>query len=685
MKTPKRYLITSALPYANGPLHIGHLAGAYINADVYARFLRTKGNDVAFICGSDENGAAITIRAKKDGKTPQEIVDKYHEIIKKAFEDFGISFDIYHRTSSELHHETAQEFFTNLNDHQKFILKESEQFFDIEAQQFLADRYIIGTCPNCGSDKAYGDQCENCGTSLSPTELINPKSTLSDGELELRTTTHWYFPLNEYESWLSEWILDEHSNDWKKNVLGQCKSWLNAGLQPRAMTRDLDWGVKVPVENAEGKVLYVWLDAPIGYISATKQWAQNSGKNWEDYWKDEETQLVHFIGKDNIVFHSIIFPSLLKAHGDYILPTNVPANEFMNLEGDKISTSRNWAIWLHEYLEDLPNREDELRYVLLANMPETKDSEFTWVDYQERVNNELVANLGNFVNRVFVLTNKYFNGNLQTLNESLLTDRDRNTIADLAGFKGKIDAELNTFHFREALAVLMDISRLGNQYLAEREPWKLIKNNETEAANVLHIALQIVGNLAIAMQPFLPHKAATLKNILQLEYLSWSDIGVMFLPDNQQIGQAELLFSKVEDEVIEQQIEKLKKNKEEKQQQTMSKEVIPYKENIDFGDFAKIDLRIGTILTAEKVEKTDKLLVFEVDMGDHKRTIISGVAQHYDPAVCVGKQVVVVANLAPKKIRGIESQGMILFAEDAQGRLRFINPEEAMQDGSTVA
>lgn len=681
----KRYLVTSALPYANGPLHIGHLAGAYLNADVYVRFLRAKGEDVAFICGSDEHGAAITIRAKKDGVQPQEVVDRYHEIIKNAFADFGIAFDIYHRTSAELHKETAQEFFKVLNDKNKFIQQESEQFYDPKAEQFLADRYIMGTCPNCGHEDAYGDQCENCGSTLSPRELIDPKSTLSDADLELRKTTHWYFPLNDYEQWLQEWIVGEHGNDWKKNVVGQCKSWLNAGLQPRAMTRDLDWGVPVPVEGADGKVLYVWLDAPIGYISATKEWAKREGKDWEPYWKADDTKLIHFIGKDNIVFHSIIFPSLLKAHGDFILPENVPANEFMNLEGDKISTSRNWAIWLHEYLEDLPSREDELRYVLLANMPETKDSEFTWADYQTRVNSELVANLGNFVNRVIVLTNKYYDGVLQPLNESLLTEQDQAVMSQLAAFSGKIDSEIEQFKFREALGVLMDISRLGNQYLAEREPWKLAKTNGDEAANVLHIAMQIAANLSVAMKPFLPHKAELLSEIINYTG-DWSSIGSLPLQANHQINKAQLLFQKVEDELIEKQIEKLNQTRENQKQMTEpASNLTPMKENIEFGDFMKLDLRIGTILSAKKVEKTDKLLVFEVDMGFETRTIISGVAKHYDPALCVGKQVCVVANLAPKKMRGIESQGMILFAEDPEGRLRFVNPEEVMQNGSIVA
>ncbi len=682
MKEPKRTLITSALPYANGPLHIGHLAGAYINADIYARYLRAKQQDVVFVCGSDEHGAAITIRAKKDGISPQEVVDFYHKQIKQSFEDFGISFDIYHRTTSPLHIKTAQDFFTVLNNKQKFVIQASEQYYDPKEEQFLADRYIVGTCPNCGNENAYGDQCEQCGTSLSPTELINPKSTLSDAKLELRETTHWYFPLNEYEDFLNQWIVTDHAQDWKKNVLGQCKSWLNLGLQPRAMTRDLDWGVPVPVTNAEGKVLYVWLDAPIGYISATKAWAEREQKNWEDYWKDDETRLIHFIGKDNIVFHCIIFPSLLEAHGDYILPDNVPANEFMNLEGKKISTSRNWAIWIHEYLEEVPNRQDELRYVLIANMPETKDSEFTWADYQARVNNELVGNLGNFVNRVFVLMHKYFDGQLPQLNDELLTKQDQEIIAAFKQFAPQIEAPLNDFKYREALAQMMDMSRLGNQFLAEREPWKLAKTNLEETANVLHLCLQIVANQAIAMQAFLPFKAKELIEQLQLQQSDWSLLGSLFLPNHHEIKKPKLLFEKVEDELIEQQINKLKSNQETVSEPTNTVEV---KEDIQFDDFVKLDIRVGTILEAKQVEKTDKLLVFTVDLGFEQRTIISGVAQHYQPEECIGKQVCVVANLAPKKMRGIESQGMILFAENPEGKLLFVSPESNILNGSIVA
>ncbi len=688
MKKPKRTLITSALPYANGPLHIGHLAGAYINADTYARFLRAKKEDVLYVCGSDEHGAAITMRAKKDGISPQQVVDHYHKIIKDSFEQFGISFDIYYRTSDPLHTETAQDFFKKLNDDDKFIMQESEQYYDPEAQQFLADRYITGTCPKCGNDNAYGDQCEKCGSSLSPTELINPKSTLSQAPLELRNTVHWYFPLNDYENWLKEWIEQENGQYWKKNVVGQCKSWLNAGLQPRAMTRDLDWGVPVPVEGAKGKVLYVWLDAPIGYISATKKWAQENNKEWQNYWQDEDTRLLHFIGKDNIVFHCIIFPSLLKAHGNFILPDNVPANEFMNLEGHKISTSRNWAVWINDYLEELPNRQDELRYVLTANMPETRDSEFTWADYQARVNNELVGNLGNFVNRILVLTNKYYDGQLPELNNDRLNTSDELTIASLQEVRPQLEQNINAFRFRDALADIMDISRLGNQFLAEREPWKLIKSEPEQAANVLHIATQIAANLAIAMQPFLPFKAKKLIELLGLSDPDWQLLGHLFLQPGHQLQKPALLFEKVDDEIIEQQVAKLQASKEEnkhKEDMPSKDKLQAYKENIQFDDFQKIDLRVGTILKAQKVEKTDKLLVFEVDMGNEIRTIISGVAQHYDPALCVGKQVVVVANLAPRKMRGIESQGMILFAEDPEGRLRFINPEEVMQNGSVVA
>ncbi|MBX2845660.1 MAG: methionine--tRNA ligase [Saprospiraceae bacterium] len=682
MANHKRTLITSALPYANGPLHIGHLAGAYINADIYARFLRAKGEEVVFVCGSDEHGAAITIRAKLDGITPQEVVEKYHTTIKKAFDDFGISFDIYHRTSEPLHHETSQAFFKQLNATNKFIQKESQQYYDPEAEQFLADRYIKGTCPVCGNEDAYGDQCERCGSSLSPTELINPKSTLSNATPELRATSHWYFPLNDYEAWLKEWILEDHPN-WKKNVYGQCKSWLENGLQPRAMTRDLDWGVKVPVEGANGKVLYVWLDAPIGYISATKQWAADHGKNWEDYWKSEDSRLLHFIGKDNIVFHCIIFPSLLKAHGGFVLPENVPANEFMNLEGRKISTSKNWAIWLHEYLEDLPGKEDELRYVLMANMPETKDSEFTWKDYQTRVNSELVATLGNFVNRVVVLTNKYFEGEVQAITGAELNEVDNNAVKELAEFAGKIDADLEEFRFRDALSTMMDIARLGNKYLGDREPWQLIKTNEAATANVLNIGLQIAANLAIAMQPFLPKAAGRLVAMLNLSETNWNQIGQAFVPGGHQIEKGGHLFSKIEDAVIEAQIQKLQGSIQEETPEVELKH--PLKSTIEFDDFVKIDLRVGTICAATPVPKTDKLLMFTVDMGFEERTIISGVAKHFTPEDCVGKQVCVVANLAPRKMRGVESQGMILFAEDDEGKLIFVSPQAGTQNGSVVA
>lgn len=679
----KRYLITSALPYANGPLHIGHLAGAYLNADVYARYMRLKGEEVAFICGSDEHGAAITIRAKKEGKTPQQIVDKYHHILKQSFQKFGISFDHYSRTTNPEHIKQAQAFFTTLLEKNAFSLKESEQYYDTKAEQFLADRYITGTCPHCQNPNAHGDQCESCGSTLSPTELINPKSTLSNGDLELKKTSHWFFPLNEYEEWLKQWISSQ--NTWKKNVIGQCNSWLNDGLQPRAMTRDLDWGVPVPLSDAKGKVLYVWMDAPIGYISATIEWAKKENKNWEEFWKNEESNLIHFIGKDNIVFHSIIFPSLLKAHGDYILPKNVPANEFMNLEGNKISTSRNWAVWLHEYLEDIPNKEDELRYVLLANMPETKDSEFTWQDYQERVNTELVGNLGNFINRVAVLSHKYHNGILQEIDASSLTQKDNNVIKDLQAFAGIIDNQIEQFKFREALATVLSISRLGNQYLAEREPWKLAKTDHAQTANVLHIALQIAGNVCIALQPFLPHKAKQLQEMLGLSSMNWSQIGSFVFDNQHQINKSYLLFEKIEDILVQKQLEKLATSKQEQNNNNTMEELKPYKPNIEFDDFTKIDLRVGTIEAAERVPKTDKLLVFKVNMGSETRTIISGVAQHYDPQLCIGKQIVVVANLAPRKMRGIESQGMILFAEDTLGRLRFVSPEEAIQNGSIVA
>lgn len=678
MEEKKRYTITAALPYANGPLHLGHLAGAYLPADIFVRYLKAKGNDVAFICGSDEHGAAITLRAKKEGCTPQEIVDKNHEIIKKSFSDFGIDFDIYHRTSSELHHKTASDFFKTLYEKGSFTQETTEQFFDQEHQQFLADRYVTGTCPKCNSAGAYGDQCEKCGSSLSPTDLINPISTLSGKTPVLKETSHWYLPMNKHEQWLKTWIetgvLDgeqQHNpSEWRKQVIGQCKSWIDNGLQPRSITRDLDWGVKVPVEGAEGKVLYVWFDAPIGYISATKQWAADNGKNWEDYWKDSNTQLIHFIGKDNIVFHGIIFPIILKEHGDFILPTNVPANEFLNLEGDKISTSRNWAVWLHEYLEDFPNKQDELRYVLTSIAPETKDSEFTWKDFQSRVNNELVAILGNFVNRALVLTHKYYGGKVPE--QGVLSFADNDVLTMIETTKHRINDSLSQFKFRDAQVQAMDIARLGNKYLADSEPWKLIKTDEDRVKTILNVSLQLCNSLSLIFAPFLPSTSEKLKAILNSDGSK--------LKDGHQINAAELLFEKIEDETIEAQIEKLKKTTI-KQSNPKAK---PMKDEITFDDFTKMDIRVATILAAEKHPDADKLLKLTVDTGIDVRIVVSGIAEHYKPEDVVGKQVSMLVNLAPRKIRGIESKGMILMAENNEGSLAFISPEKAMDNGGEV-
>jgi methionyl-tRNA synthetase len=677
--TPARYTVTSALPYANGPLHIGHVAGAYLPADIYVRYLRSCGKDVAYICGSDEHGAAITIQAKKEGSTPQAIVDKYHEINKKAFEEFGISFDIFHRTSSELHHKTAQDFFLQLYEENKFIKKETEQFYDEEAKHFLADRYITGTCPKCGNENAYGDQCEKCGSTLSPQELINPRSTLSGNKPVLKKTDHWFLPMNDYETWLKEWIVEGHKDDWKSNVYGQCKSWLESGLQARAMTRDLDWGVKVPLQEAEGKVLYVWLDAPIGYISATKQWAADNGKNWEDYWKKEDTRLLHFIGKDNIVFHCIIFPILLKAHGEFILPDNVPANEFLNLEGQKISTSRNWAVWLHEYLIDFPRKQDELRYVLCSISPEAKDSEFTWKDYQARVNNELVAIFGNFINRALVLTQKYFDNKVPAKRK--LNADDEKLITELKLFPGKISASIDAFRFREALAELMNLARAGNKYLADNEPWKLIKEDKERVATILNLSLQIAANLAVLCEPFLPFTSKKLREILLIKNKNWSDTGAdNLLEEGSHLGEAVLLYQKVEDAVIGAQVEKLSKSK----QAIVNKTLAPIKDEIVYEDFQKLDIRTGTILEAEKVPKTDKLLRLLIDTGLDKRTVVSGIAGSYDPAAIIGRKVSILVNLAPRKIKGIESKGMILMAEDNNDDLSFISPDKDIEDGSVV-
>jgi len=678
MSSKKRYTITAALPYANGPLHIGHIAGAYLPADIYVRYLRSKGHDVAFICGSDEHGAAITLRAKKEGKTPQQIVDENHTIIEKAFIDFGINFSIYHRTSSKIHHETAGEFFTDLHQKGAFTQETSEQFYDEEQQQFLADRYIVGTCPKCGFDGAYGDQCEKCGSTLSPTDLINPTSAISGNTPVLKETTHWYLPMDRHEAWLKEWldkgILEgkQHHDPskWKKNVIGQCRSWIDNGLQSRSITRDLDWGVKVPVEGGEGKVLYVWFDAPIGYISATKQWASDNNKNWEDYWKNPETELVHFIGKDNIVFHAIIFPIILKLHGEFNLPTNVPANEFLNLEGNKISTSRNWAVWLHEYLADFPDKQDELRYVLTSIAPETKDSEFTWKDYQARVNNELVAILGNFVNRTVVLTHKYFEGKVPEL--KLPTDEEQKVLEQITTISKNVENLITQFKFRDAQTEAMTLARLGNKYLADTEPWKLIKTDEEKVKTILHISLQICSALSGIFVPFLPKTADKLAQFLN------STVGKK-LSAGHQINPPELLFPKIEDEVIEAQIQKLTTREHAPLQKAK-----PMKEEITFDDFTKMDIRIGTILTAEKHPDADKLLKMTVDTGIDTRTIVSGIAEHYKPEEIIGKQVSVLVNLAPRKIRGIVSQGMILMAENYEGNLAFVSPEKAIDNGGEI-
>ncbi|MBE0651527.1 MAG: methionine--tRNA ligase [Bacteroidales bacterium] len=680
-KTFKRYTLTSALPYANGPIHIGHLAGVYVPADIYARYLRSKGNDVLFIGGSDEHGVPITIKARKEGVSPQDIVDRYHNIIKKSFEELGVSFDIYSRTSAPVHHETASEFFAHLYRDGKFIEKTNEQYFDEETGTFLADRYITGTCPHCGFEKAYGDQCEHCGTSLSPLELINPKSALSGNVPVLKETKHWYLPLDQYEGWLRDWILEGHKDDWKSNVYGQVKSWIDQGLKPRAVTRDLDWGVKVPLEEAEGKVLYVWFDAPIGYISASKEWSQKTGKDWEPYWKSDDSKLVHFIGKDNIVFHCIIFPAMLKAEGSYILPDNVPANEFLNLENDKISTSRNWAVWLHEYLEDFPGKQDVLRYVLTANAPETKDNDFTWKDFQARNNNELLAIFGNFVNRTLVLTQKYFEGKVPQKGE--LTDSDRETLEALKGFPDKIAQSIEHYRFREALSELMNLARLGNKYLTDNEPWKLFKTDKERVATILNISLQIAANLAILSEPFLPFSAEKLTNMLNQEKLLWDAAGSSeLLKAGHQLGTPDFLFEKIEDSDVEKQVQKLLATKEENQRNEVI--VNPQKEEVTYDDFSKMDIRIGTILEAVKVPKTKKLLKLLIDTGIDRRTVVSGIAEHYQPEDIIGKQVSVLVNLAPRELKGITSQGMILMAEDNKGNLRFVAPEAKVDNGSEV-
>jgi methionyl-tRNA synthetase len=674
----KRYTVTAALPYANGPVHIGHLAGVYLPADIYVRYLRSQGRDVKFICGSDEHGVPITIRAKKEGITPQQAVDKYHELIKKSFEDFNVSFDIYSRTSSQTHHETASDFFLKLYNEGKFIEQTTQQYFDEKAQQFLADRYIVGTCPKCGNESAYGDQCEACGTSLNATDLINPKSTLSGAVPIMRETKHWYLPLNEYEPWLREWIVEGHKGDWKPNVYGQCKSWIDQGLQPRAVTRDLDWGVPVPVAGAEGKVLYVWFDAPIGYISATKDLTPD----WETYWKDPESKLVHFIGKDNIVFHCIIFPSMLKAHGDYVLPDNVPANEFLNLEGDKISTSRNWAVWLHEYLEEFPGKGDVLRYTLCANAPESKDNDFTWKDYQARNNNELLAILGNFINRAVVLTQKYYNGEVPARGE--LQDYDRDVLGVLEGMPMVIATYIERYRFRDALSELMNLARLGNKYLADTEPWKLIKTDEERVKTIMNIALQISASLSILMEPFLPTSAQKLASMLNQPLGDWSAAGSAdLLATGHVIGTPELMFEKIEDAAVEAQVQKLLDTK--KANEVANAVVDPAKENISFEDFTKMDIRIGTIIEAEKVAKTKKLLKLKIDTGIDQRTVVSGIAEFFNPEEIVGQQVSILVNLAPREIKGITSQGMILMAENADGSLAFVQPSKEVKNGGTVS
>lgn len=680
----KRYTITAALPYTNGPIHIGHLAGVYVPADIFARYQRLKNNEVAFICGSDEHGVAISIKAKKEHTTPQAIIDKYHAIIKQSFADFGISFDNYSRTSLPIHHKTASDFFRKLYEQGDFIEEISEQLYDEEAHQFLADRFVIGTCPKCGNPEAYGDQCERCGSSLNATDLIDPKSSITGSKPTLKATKHWFLPLNRYQEFLEKWILEGHKNDWKPNVYGQVKSWLDDELKPRAVTRDLDWGIPVPVDGAEGKVLYVWFDAPIGYISSTKEWAEREGKDWRPFWQDKDTELVHFIGKDNIVFHCIIFPAMLKAEGSYILPTNVPANEFLNLEGNKLSTSKNWAVWLHEYLQDFPNQQDVLRYALTANAPETKDNDFTWKDFQARNNNELVAIFGNFINRVAVLTQKYYEGEVPAAGALNATDTE--TLQQLSELTQKIEQSLERYRFREAQQELMNIARLGNKYLADEEPWKLIKTDAERVKTVMYVALQVATALAITSEPFLPFTSEKLKNILQLGTTAWEQVKqnpTALLPTGHKIGVATLLFEKIEDDAIAKQLERLENTKQANRQEAQAAAevaVAPQKELISYDDFAKMDIRIGTILSAEKMPKADKLLILKVDTGIDQRTIVSGIAQSFNPEDIIGKRVTVLANLAPRKLRGVESQGMILMVENTEGKYRFIAP-----DGGEIA
>ena len=687
----QRYTITAALPYTNGPIHIGHLAGVYVPADIYARYLRMQGHDVAFVCGSDEHGVPITLKAKAEGITPQDVVDKYDAIIRQSFLDFGITFDNYSRTSAPIHHETASDFFKTLHENGKFIEETNAQLYDAEAKQFLADRFVTGTCPKCGFEEAYGDQCENCGTSHNATDLINPKSAISGAVPTLKETKHWFLPLDQYDAFFKEWILKGHKKDWKTNVYGQCKSWIDDGLRPRAVTRDLDWGIPVPIQGADGKVLYVWFDAPIGYISATKEWAAREGKDWKPYWKDTNTKLLHFIGKDNIVFHCIIFPAMLKAHGDYILPHNVPANEFLNLEGRKLSTSKNWAVWLHEYLEDFPEQQDVLRYALTANAPETKDNDFTWKDFQLRNNSELVAIYGNFINRVAVLTHKYYDGVVPQ--PSNFTTVDEETLAAIQAYPAVIADSIERYRFRESQNELMNLARLGNKYLADEEPWKKIKTDEGRTKTIMYVALQIATALSVLSEPFLPHTSKKLKHILNIEErsdLSWKAVSMSagqrgLLPAGHTINKSELLFSKIEDDAIQKQLDKLEASKKANDTLTSSTQVTPQKTEITFEDFTKLDMRVGTILEAEKMPKTKKLLVLKVDTGIDTRTIVSGIAESFTPEDIIGKQVTVLVNLAPRKLRGVESQGMILMTEDAEGKLVFVNPGgEGVGNGATI-
>ena len=688
LENPKRYTITAALPYTNGPIHIGHLAGVYVPSDIYARYLRLQGKDVAFICGSDEHGVAISMKAKKEGITPQQVIDKYDGIIRQSFIDFGISFDNYSRTSSKIHHNTAQEFFRKLYDNGDFIEEVTEQLYDAKADQFLADRFVTGTCPKCDNPEAYGDQCERCGSTLNATDLINPKSTITGDTPILKSTKHWFLPLDRYQDFLQKWILVDHAKDWKVNVLGQVKSWLDDGLKPRAVTRDLDWGIDVPVEGAEGKKLYVWFDAPIGYISATKEWAAREGKNWEDYWKKDDTKLVHFIGKDNIVFHCIIFPAMLKAEGTYILPDNVPANEFLNLEGNKLSTSKNWAVWLHEYLQDFPDKQDVLRYALTANAPETKDNDFTWKDFQARNNNELAAVFGNFINRVVVLTNKYYNGLIPNPNE--FTEVDTQTLAELKAYPAVISSSIERYRFREAQVELMNVARLGNKYLADEEPWKMVKINPERVQTQMYVALQISAALQVLCEPFLPFTASKLATILNSKNLLWNSVSETsdLLPSGHQIGVAEILFAQIEDSEIQKQIEKLEATKTSNANEIASSLAMTEKQKpaTTFDDFAKLDLRVGTIVEAEKMPKANKLLVLKVDTGLDVRTIVSGIAEHFSPEEVIGKRVTVLINLAPRALRGVESEGMILMTNNAEGKLVFVNPDaDGVDNGALIS